>query len=201
MGIGRSRGRHTRAGALRSGDAGADTDGDLVDRILAGDQQAFTVLVRRHDDRLRGLAFKLVGDRQRMEDAMQEAYLRAYRSLDRFRRDADLGTWLYRIVYNACIDELRRSGRRPLPVDTADVAWDAPGGAAGPERSVHASDSARRALAALPEDQRATGLLVDGEGYDNVTAAEVLGVAPGTIASRLSRGRAEMRRILAEDER
>lgn len=201
MGIGRPRGRHTRSGALRSVDAAADSDGDLVDRILAGDQQAFTVLVRRHDDRLRGLAYKLLGDRQRMEDAMQEAYLRAYRSLDSFRRDAQLGSWLHRIVHNACIDELRRSGRRPLPVDTTDVVWDAPSGAAGPERAVHASDSTLRALARLPEDQRATVLLVDGEGYDNVTAAEILGVAPGTVASRLSRGRAEVRRLLAEDER
>ena len=100
---------------------------------------------------------------------MQEAYVRAYRSLDRFRRDAELGSWLYRIVYNACIDELRRSGRRPVPVDTGEVLWDAPSGQAGPERAVHASDSARRALAALPEDQRATVLLVDGEGLDNVT--------------------------------
>ena len=193
MGIGRPRGRHARPGAL--------SDGDLVELVVAGDQRAFTELVRRHDDRLRGLAFKLLGDRSRMEDAMQEAYLRAYRSMGRFRRDAELGSWLYRIVYNACIDELRRTGRRPLPVDTADVAWDAPSPVAGPERAVHAADSALRALASLPEDQRATVLLVDGEGFDNVTAAEVLGVAPGTVASRLSRGRAEMRRVLALDER
>ena len=194
MGVGRPRGRHPRPGALTP-------DGELVDRAVAGDQRAFAELVRRHDDRLRGLAFKLLGDRHRMEDAMQEAYVRAYRSLDRFRRDAELGSWLYRIVYNACIDELRRSGRRPVPVDTAEGLWDVPSGQAGPERSVHASDSARRALAALPEDQRATVLLVDGEGLDNVRAAEVLGVAPGTIASRLSRGRATMRRILDEAER
>ena len=131
---------------------------------------------------------------------MQEAYVRAYRSMGSFRRDAELGSWLYRIVYNACIDELRRTGRRPVPVDTGEVLWDAPSGAAGPERVVHASDSARRALAALPEDQRATVLLVDGEGMDNVRAAEVLGVAPGTVASRLSRARATMRTILDADE-
>ena len=200
MGVGRPRGRHPRPGALSSVGS-PSTDGELVDRVLAGDQAAFTEVVRRHDDRLRGLAYKLLGDRHRMEDAMQEAYVRAYRSLDRFRRDAELGSWLYRIVYNACIDELRRSGRRPVPIDAGEVVWDAPSGRAGPERAVHASDSARRALAALPEDQRVTVLLVDGEGMDNVRAAEVLGVAPGTIASRLSRGRATMRRILDEDER
>ena len=176
-------------------------DGDLVDLALDGDQRAFTELVRRHDDRLRGLAFKLLGDRHRMEDAMQEAYVRVYRNLHRFRRDAELGSWLYRIVYNACIDELRRVGRRPVPVDVHALGWDGPAPQPGPERIVHAADRAQRALAALPEDQRATILLVDGEGFDNVTAAEILGVAPGTVASRLSRGRAEVRRLLAEDER
>lgn len=168
---------------------------------MAGDERAFTELVRRHDDRLRGVAYKLLGDRHRMDDAMQEAYVRAYRSIGGFRRDAQLGSWLHRIVVNACLDELRRAGRRPMPIDTAAVEWDAPSATAGPDRVVHAADRARRALAALPDDQRATVLLVDGEGYDNVSAAEVLGVAPGTIASRLSRGRAEMRRVLAEDER
>jgi RNA polymerase sigma-70 factor (ECF subfamily) len=85
-------------------------------------------------------------------------------------------------------------------VDTGEVVWDAPSVRAGPERVVHAADSARRALAALPDDQRATVLLVDGEGMDNVRAAEVLGVAPGTVASRLSRARATMRSVLDADE-
>jgi RNA polymerase sigma-70 factor (ECF subfamily) len=157
--------------------------------------------VQRHDGRLRSVAYRLLGDRQRMEDAMQDAYLHAYRSLHRFRRDAELGSWLYRIVTNACIDELRRAGRGPDPIDVSEPAWDRPTTRPGPERVVHATDSALRALAALPEDQRLTVLLVDGEGFDNVAAAEVLGVAPGTVASRLSRGRASMRRLLAEDER
>lgn len=193
MDLGPARGRHPGSGPL--------TDGELVDRALGGDQRAFAEVVRRYDDRLRGVAYKLLGDRHRMDDAMQEAYLSAYRSLHRFRRDAQLGTWLYRIVYNACVDELRRTGRRPVPVDAGEPAWAIPTAQAGPERVVHAADSARRALVALPQEQRITVLLVDGEGLDNVDAAEVLGVAPGTIASRLSRARAEMRRVLAQDER
>lgn len=176
-------------------------DGALVDRILAGDREAFTEVLRRHDDRLRALAYKLLGgDRHRMDDALQEAYVRAYRALPRFRRDADLGSWLYRITYNACIDELRRARRRPAPVDVADAVWDPPSAAAGPERVVDAADAATRALAALPDDQRITVVLVDGEGFDNLTAARILGVAPGTVASRLSRARAAMRRALAQEE-
>jgi RNA polymerase sigma-70 factor (ECF subfamily) len=175
-------------------------DGALVDRILDGDRDAFAVVLRQHDDRLRALAYKLLGgDRDRMDDALQEAYVRAYRALPRFRRDADLGSWLYRIAYNACIDELRRAKRRPEPVDAGDEQWAPPSRAAGPERVVAAADAAGRALAALPDDQRVTVVLVDGEGFDNVTAARILGVAPGTVASRLSRARAAMRRALGEE--
>ena len=165
-------------------------------------RDAFTALVRRHDARLRGLAAKLLaGDRSRVDDVLQEAYVRAYRALPDFRGEADLGSWLYRITYNACIDELRRAKRRPHPVDTATPGWDRPTAEAGPERQVGTADTVARALAALPEDQRATVVLVDGEGFDSVSAARILGVAPGTVASRLSRARAAMRRALGEDDR
>ena len=112
------------------------SDGELVARILAGDRHAFTEVLRRHDDRLRGLAWKLLGgDPHRMDDALQDAYVRAYRALPRFRQDADLGSWLYRITYNACIDELRRAKRRPEPVDTAAPTHDTAGTPARPRPS------------------------------------------------------------------
>jgi len=181
--------------------APSSRDGLLVERVLAGDRHAFAEVLRHHDDRLRGLAYKLLGgDRHRMDDVMQEAYVQAFRSLARFRRDAELGSWLYRIVYNACIDELRRGARRPVPVDPGASASDHATPRAGPERIVSAADAVTRALAALPDDQRVTVVLVDGEGVDNITAARLLGVAPGTIASRLSRARAAMRRALGEEE-
>jgi RNA polymerase sigma-70 factor (ECF subfamily) len=174
-------------------------DAELVERVLAGDRAAFSEVVGRHDDRLRSLAYKLLGgDRHRMDDALQEAYLRAYRGLGTFRRDAHLGSWLYRIVYNACIDELRRSKRRPDPVDITDAPWEPPSDAGGPERAAVSGDAARRALAALPDDQRITVVMVDGEGLDNQTVAKLLEVAPGTVASRLSRARATMRSHLGE---
>lgn len=172
----------------------------LLRRAQQGDRGAFTALVRAHDDRLRGLAFKLLGDRDRMDDALQEAYLRAFVSLPRFRREADVGSWLYRIVYNACIDELRRGRRRPEPVDPSDAAWDRPATRPGPETVVSTADVTVRALAELPVDQRVTVVLVDGEGFDNVTAAGILGVAPGTVASRLSRARAHLRRAIGEEQ-
>src|SRR5690606_27023668 len=109
----------------------------------AGDRTAFDLLLRRHDDRMRGLAYRLLADRDRMDDALQEAYLKAYRNLHRFRAGSDFGTWLYRITYNACIDELRRRKRAPLaPDDAAEQESPRP----GPERIVSASEAVRGAL-------------------------------------------------------
>ena len=176
------------------------TDRHLVHRVLEGDPAAFLELVKRHDARLRGLAYRLLaGDRDVMDDVMQDAYVRAYRSLGRFRADAEFGTWLYRIVYTACIDELRRSRGRPEPVDAQE--WDRPVAGTGPEGAASAADQILRTLAALPEDQRVTVVLVDGEGFDHDQAAKILGVAPGTIASRLSRARAAMRRTIENEEK
>jgi RNA polymerase sigma-70 factor (ECF subfamily) len=149
------------------------------------DVHEMMVLVRDHDERLRGLAYKLLGgDRDRMDDALQDAYLRAFAAFPRFRREADPGTWLYRIVYNACIDELRRTDS-PAP---------RPGAVAGDDDDDGAATV--RALAALPVDQRVTVVLVDGEGFDSAAAARILGVRTATVASRLSRARASMHQTL-----
>jgi len=173
----------------------------ILEDARNGDQQAFGLLLRRHDDRMRGLAWKLLGDRDRMDDALQEAYVKAWRSLPGFRLDANFGTWLYRITYNACIDELRRGGKRPAPHDFSGTAEQPAVSQAGPERQVVAADTVNRLLALLPADQRVTVVLVDGEGFDNQTAARILGVAVGTVASRLFRARATLRAGLGEEER
>jgi RNA polymerase sigma-70 factor (ECF subfamily) len=173
-------------------------DVELVELARRGHRSAFDELIRRHDDRMRGLAYRLMADRHRMDDALQDAYLKAYRALDRFRAGSDFGTWLYRITYNACIDELRRRKRSPLATeDQLEPVSDRP----GPERVVSAAETVRAALAGLPDDQRVTVVLVDGEGFDHREAAQNLGVAPGTVASRLHRARAALRRILGEEVR
>lgn len=165
------------------------------------DHDRFRSLVRQYDERLRRLAGGLLGgDPYRVDDALQEAYVRAYRNLESFRGEAEVGTWLYRVVTNACLDELRRAKARPAPVDAGDRAWERPSAAAGPERTVTAADTVRRALERIPDDQRAAVLVVDGEGFTFDSAAEVLGVPAGTVASRVSRGRAALRRALSDDE-
>jgi RNA polymerase sigma-70 factor (ECF subfamily) len=168
----------------------------LVERARAGDREAFAALIRRHDRGLRGLAYRLLGDRERMDDALQEAYLRAFRALPRFRGAADLGTWLYRIAYNACLDELE-SARRSAALSLEDAPERGDG---RPElaESLSARKDLAEALAELAPPDRAAVLLVDAQGFDYASAGHVLGVPAGTIASRLNRARRSLRRALAE---
>jgi RNA polymerase sigma-70 factor, ECF subfamily len=202
VGVRIRRPRDARRGDLTL--AVAEHEPDVLDGVVRGDPAAFADIVRRHDERLRRLAYKLLGgDRELMDDALQEAYVRAYRALPRFRRDAALGSWLYRIVYNACVDELRRVQRQAAPFDTtaaAGTAWDPASPAPGPERAVVARDATARALAALPDIHRITVVLVDGEGFDVRTAAQILDVAPETVRSRLWRARTALRRALGEED-
>ena len=177
------------------GSEGSDDVGSAVlDRARRGDQEAFAAVVRAYDRRLRGLAYRILGDRDRMDDALQEAYVRAFRALPRFRGDARLGTWLFRITYNACLDELAR-GRKSAHAPLDELAGQAsvlpePGQALGTRSELAA------ALAALSPEERAVVILVDAEGLDYAEAAEVLTVPVGTVASRLNRARAALRAAL-----
>ena len=181
-----------------SSPADRSSDPELVELARRGDRGAFDELLRRHDDRMRGLAYRLLADRHAKDDALQEAYVNAYRGLGRFKAGSDFGTWLYRITYNACIDEIRRRKRRPV---AEEAAGEAASSQPGPERVVSAAETVRAALAELPVSQRVTVVLVDGEGFDHREVAKILGVAPGTVASRLHRARAALRRTLGEEVR
>jgi RNA polymerase sigma-70 factor (ECF subfamily) len=153
------------------------------------DADAFVALVERHDVSHRRLAFRLLGSSERMDDVLQEAYVRAFRALPGFRGSSSLETWLYRIVYNACIDDLRRR-REHETLDEWDVRL-----AAAPVETDERLDLAA-ALASLPPELRAVVLLVDAEGLTYEEAAVVLGSPAGTIASRLNRARAHLQSAL-----
>lgn len=172
-----------------------DVDRAVVARARRGDQRAFAAIVGHYDAGLRALAYRLLGSRERMDDALQEAYVRAFRGLPRFRGDASLGTWLYRIAYNACLDEDRRTAD-VVPLEAVRERADR---RSGPAERVAASGDLAAALAALAPDDRAAVLLVDAQGFDYRDAADVLGIPPGTVASRLNRARAHLRRALADD--
>ena len=173
----------------------------LVDRARSGDVAAFEALVRTHDDRMRALAFRMLGSRAAMDDALQDAYVRAFRGLARFRGDSRFSTWLHRVVATTCIDHARRAQRRredELPAEPAPVGG-GPGDPAGD--AVARRLDLRRALDRLDPDQRAALLLVDGDGLSYGEAGELLGVPAGTVSSRLTRARAAVRADLEEGQR
>lgn len=168
-----------------------------------GDRKAFETLVTHVDRQMRSLAWRLLGDRQAMDDVLQTAYLKALRGIREFRGEAAIDSWFYRIVYNACVDEIGRGGRTTvLPLDEAGEVAD--------RRSDIVDELAGRAalaaaLSELPLDQRAAVVLVDQEGYDYRSAAAILGVPVGTLGSRLAHARAALRIAIAagraEEER
>ena len=144
--------------------------------------------------RLESLAYRLLDAAADVPDVLQEVYLSAYRALPKYRGDARLATWLYRITYNAC---LAHRARRP---EVAEAQPDV-----GPAEPDHAGAVAERldlaaALAALPVEQRALVLLVDRDGFDYQAAAEVLSIPLGTVSSRLAAARAKLRRALSASE-
>ncbi|NNE74678.1 MAG: sigma-70 family RNA polymerase sigma factor [Acidimicrobiales bacterium] len=167
----------------------------LTTQAQAGDRHAFAQLLRMHDQRMRALAYRLLQSAAAMDDALQDAYLKAFRGLRDFRAESTFGTWLYRIVYTTCIDHHRRIGRRAeVPIETvvAELTATAAGGPAFDERVV-ANEVILAALDRLPPDQCAAVMLVDGDGYSYDDAAYLLDTTAGTIASRLSRARASIR--------
>jgi RNA polymerase sigma-70 factor (ECF subfamily) len=178
-------------------------DGLVESRLLrqaqAGDLDAFVELIGRHDRALRALAYRLLESPQQMDDALQEAYLKAFRSLRGFEGRSAFGSWLHRIVYNACMDQLRsrRSDGQQLRLGDADVPDPMP----DPGEVVAQRYDLAAALASLSPEMRATVLLVDAEGMDYQTAAQVLEIPVGTVRSRLSHARRTLRRALAEDNR
>ena len=163
----------------------------VLDRARSGDHDAFTAVVRLYDLRLRGVAYRVLGDREGMDDALQEAYVRAFRALPRFRGDARIGTWLFRITYNACLDELAR--KRKFTHVPLDELVEQASGEPEPGDALQARRDLAKSFAALSKAERAVVFLVDVQGFDYSGAAELLGVPVGTVASRLNRARRSLR--------
>ena len=179
-------------------DLTALSDAELLRRHVDGDGgAAFGELFRRHRDRMYAVALRTTANRELAADAVQDAFISAFRRADAFRGEAAVTTWLHRIVVNACLDRLRREkatavrragdlGELDLP-DLHDR-----------HASVETRLDVREALALLPEGQRMALVLVDMHGLPVAEAAQVLGVAEGTVKSRCFRGREAMAELLRE---
>lgn len=162
-------------------------------------RQHFTELVQTFDPDMRRLAWRLLGSQSAMDDALQDAYLKAFRKLSTFQGDdSAFRGWLYRIVYNTCLDHLRKAKRHRDDVDIDAHRGIADQGIAIGDRVVRRSQLIR-ALQALPADQAAALTLVDGEGYSYDEVAVMLDAPRGTIASRVNRARASIRRLFEID--
>ncbi len=187
---------------MREGPGASDIE--LVGRARSGDTEAFRVLVERHQDHIFGAVCHLVGSRPDAEDIAQDVFLLAYRNLGAFRGSAKFSTWLYGIMLNAVRSHWRRRRSRPaLSLDPPDGdgeagadppdQGDGPAEAAARRESVHA---VREAIAALEPDLREIVVLRDIHGLSYEDLGEALGVAAGTVKSRLFRARQALREKL-----
>ncbi|MDQ3629175.1 MAG: RNA polymerase sigma factor SigM [Actinomycetota bacterium] len=185
------------------GRAHADLDDrELMAAHLAGDPDAFGVIVSRHRDRMWAVAIRTLGDREEAADAVQDALVSAYRRADSYRGDAAVSTWLHRIVVNACLDRVRRAKARPsepLPEhqDHAQILGHQPHDTADAAEQTETRQLVLTALRSLTPEHRSALVLVDMEGYSVGEAAEMLGCPTGTVKSRCARARAKLLPMLA----
>lgn len=170
-------------------------DGDALTAAMAGDQAAFSTLMRRHQDEVYTLALRLVADRELAADVSQEAFVRAWRALPNFRRDAKFSTWMHRITVNVAWTQKRKQRRhRADPIDEAFVEPAAD--TISPERAAESAAlqrSLRDALRRLAEPTRAVVVLKDIYGWSHIEIAEHLGITVPAAKVRLHRGRKQLR--------
>ncbi len=181
--------------------ASASDDQADVERVLAGNISAFEGIVRRWQRPLVNLAYRFCHDRGRSEDMAQEAFLRAYRGLGQWRKDAVFSTWLFAVATNLYRSELRRIPARIVSVSLDDIAEpaDARASDAGIEDRDYDRDLAvRRTVGALPAKYREALILFYFHEMDVTTAARSLGLPEGTVKARLFRGREILRSKLPQ---
>ena len=180
-----------------------DTDRELMKKVAARDERAFAHLVEKYGGRLLAVALRLLGSRPDAEDAVQLAFLRCYNGAGSYRPEWAVSTWLYRIVTNVCVDEMRRrAARERLNESIASVV--PPGGASGaPDGLLGAARGGReidlrRAWPRVPREARLLLALryVDGLSYKEL--ARIRGITVNTVKSQLARGKSILRAAIDE---
>lgn len=180
----------------------------LLARLKAGEEAAFEVLVRTYGPRLLVIARRYFPEEADANDALQDAFLSAFKGLPRFEGASRLGTWLHRITVNACLMKLRSRRRRPetniddlLPEFLSDGHRKNPGGPWKPIEQTGIERAEVRSLVRsmidqLPDQYRDVLILRDVENLDTEEAAEVLGISPNAVKTRLHRARQALRTLL-----
>ncbi len=171
-------------------------DTALVASVQAGDVDAFEALYKQHAARIYSLASRMAGSPDEGEDLVQEIFLQAYRKLGSFKGDASVGTWLYRLAVNHCLDFVRsRRAKMGRVTDTLDAA-----GSFEPvsqRETPLARIDLERAIEQLPTGCREAFVLHDVEGFDHKEVARLLGIAEGTSKSQVFKARMKLRGLLA----
>jgi RNA polymerase sigma-70 factor (ECF subfamily) len=185
------------------------TDANLLAALKRGDETAFATLVRANSGRMLAVARRILKSDEEAHDATQEAFLQAFRAIDRFQGDALLSTWLHRITVNACLMRLRHRRRHPelaiedlLPdyddtghrLEEHAVEW--PDDVVGRMEQAQLGKVVRDAIERLPENYRCVLVLRDIEGLSTEEAAQALGVRPEAAKMRLHRARQALRTLL-----
>ncbi len=180
----------------------------LVAALQDGDAAAFEQLVRDNTGRMLSVARRYLRNEDDAQDAVQEAFLSAFKAIDRFEGEAQLSTWLHRIVVNSCLMRLRSRRRKPeesiedqLPgfLENGHLAEPTPGWRARADDLLESSEQrrlVRERIEQLPEGHRTVLLLRDIEGYDTQRTAIELEISPGAVKTRLHRARLALREQL-----
>jgi RNA polymerase sigma-70 factor (ECF subfamily) len=170
-------------------------DAEIVARSRAGDGEAFETLYRRHAARLYTLACRMAGSAEDGEDLLQEIFLQAFRKLESFKGDSTVGTWLYRLALNHCLDYVR-SRRAKMNKLTETLDADTSFEPAAPRETPIARMDLERAIERLPDGCREAFVLHDVEGFDHKEIAGLMNIAEGTSKSQVFKARAKLRALL-----
>ena len=183
----------------RAADPRPQSDHDLLEAFLGGDNDAFSGLMERHEDRIFGLCLKMLHNRSDALEASQEIFITAFRRAASFRGDSAFGTWLYRIGINHCKDMLRKRKDLLLETDQLEIERVDPR-----QRGIDEATALRldlsKALAGLPGDYREAVVMHDLGGVPYEEIAAITGVPVGTVKSRISRGRRQLARLMEHVE-
>jgi len=189
----------------RRGPIEEDPDRDLVDRWKGGDAVAFATLVRRHEKRIFRMLLRMTGNREEAEDVTQDTFLSLHRNGHRFRSEARFSTYIYRVAVNAALNRrrtLRRSRERIQKLEVRQIAGDdLPSSPRSPEDAVAGAEVGavvHEALGRLPESLRTPVVLYDLEDRSYGEISRILGIADGTVKSRIHRARQALRVELRE---
>jgi len=192
--------------AVKKATGSSEKDRKLIRAFQRGDKTAFDALVRKHKDKVFNLCYRFLGDRQEANDSAQDAFIKVYRSLKKFRLESAFSTWLYRLVANTCKNRLtslayrqkKKTIRLSNPGDMEDgqpsmeIRDESPSPINGLEMKERAM-LIQEAIGSLPTDKRTVVVLHDIEGLSYEEVSKITGLNMGTVKSRLSRARLALR--------